>query len=242
MEGTSLKNTIDKNQYLNLCNSISFCIYNFMKHFFTIFIFFSINTFNINAQDTLYHNVQGLGGEKYLLYEDGTFIYESYLCGFNFMSYGIYKRNLFGIKFEYDTTKCPTPYILCEKADVNYDSITIYIYNMVDKSTMFFPVIITNGSKNIKCLSDSITIPKSDLTTDSIQFTYLNQKTIFKFDTSCATLKVYLEPFGYNCGINEISKLKKRNKGYLYKFKVFDEIREKPWKKGKKRIVKHFYT
>jgi len=86
-----------------------------MKHFITIFIFFSINTFNINAQDTLLHKVPFLGSERYILFDDGNFIFKSYLCGSSFVSYGNYKRTLFGVKFEYDTTKCPTPYILSKK-------------------------------------------------------------------------------------------------------------------------------
>jgi len=112
---------------------------------------------------------------------------------------------------------------------------------MIKRSKLFYFGTITINNKNIKCFSDSITISKSDFVTDSVQFTYLNQNTIFCFDTSSSILKIYLEPLGYNCGVNEIFRLKKRKKGYLYTFTVFDKIEGKPWRKGKRRRIKHYY-
>jgi hypothetical protein len=91
--------------------------------------------------------------------------------------------------------------------------------------------------------SDSITIPRQSLKSNFLSIRDLSDSLDFTIDTSSSELHIYLSPIGigYNCGVKDIRKLKKTKRGYLNKFVVYDENRDKPWKKGIKRVVRQYY-
>jgi hypothetical protein len=216
---------------------------NNMKLLLALYILLIVS--NTNAQDTLYLPVHGLGHEKYVLKDDGSFIFSSYLCGSSFVSFGNYKRTFNGYKFKYDTTKCPSPNITeVNKKTIN-DSMTLFFHNMVDNIRQPYFDTLTIGEVQYICNhdSDSITIPKKSLNSNVLTITYLADTLVFTIDTSSSELHIYLSPIGmgYNCGVKDIRKLKKTKRGYLNKFVVYDENKEKPWKKGTKRVVRQYY-
>lgn len=207
-------------------------------------LFLVLLAWKASAQDTLYLKVHGLGHEKYILKENRTFIYNSSLCGSTFVSFGTYKKNFFGYKFSYDTTLCPTPSISGLSRGSDKDSITIFFHNMVDNSLQPFFGSIIIGGQVVECDTNYLAIFVGNLNTDDLilKSDYMNEL-IFALDSISTTYHIYLTPLSinYKCGVNDIHKLKKRREGYLNKFAVYDEIREKPWKKGRKRIVKQYY-
>jgi hypothetical protein len=214
---------------------------NYMKQLLTLCLFLIVC--KASAQDTLYLPVPGLGHEKYILNDNRTFIYNSDLCGSSFVSLGTYRKNLTGYKFKYDSTQCPTPSITAVNQDLMNDSILLLFHNMVDSTRQqFFGSLILNEQR-FAFDSDSIIIPKQASKSNVLILNdYLNKLT-FTLDSTSTTFNVYLEPFGnsYRCGPNDIRRLKKRRNGYLHKFNVYDEIRGEPWKKGTKRVVRHYY-
>ena len=194
---------------------------------------------NVSAQDTLYHRIPRLGHQKYVLKDDGTFVYTSLQCGFGLVSYGSYTKNPVGYTFSYDTTKCPKPSIVCKnQKPVNDDSIVLFFYDMVDSSRLPYYNSIVIGDQSFECHSDSLIIPKRTLKTNLL---IVENNLPFIFDSSSTELNLYLNLTFCECGLNDIRKLKKTKHGYLNKFIVYDEIREKPWKKGKKRVVREYY-
>lgn len=216
---------------------------NNMKLLLALYILLIVS--NTNAQDTLYLPVHGLGHEKYVLKDNGSFIYSSYLCGSSFVSFGTYKRTVIGYTFRYDTTMCPSPHIIeINKKTIN-DSITLFFHNMVDGTRQPYFSSLTIGEQPYICNydSDTISIPKHSLKSNVLTIRDLTDSLIFTFDTTSSELHIYLSPIGmgYNCGVNDIRKLKKTKHGYLHKFNVYDEIRERPWKKGIKRVVRQYY-
>ncbi len=214
---------------------------NKMKQLFLIYIFFVC--LKSNAQDTLYLEVHGLGHEKYVLKEDGTYVYSTFLCGSSSVSFGTFKKTIYGYNFRYDSSKCPNPSIFEINSGSNHNSLTINFYDMLDSTAQpcFAPLNI--GGKKYFCDSNLIKIPKDSLHSNVLTIGQNSNRLVFKFDTTATELNVYLPSpvFGYKCGDNGIRKLKKTKKGYLHKFIVYDEIEEKPWKRGTKRIVRHYY-
>jgi hypothetical protein len=214
---------------------------NNMNRLFIFYLFFTVSS--AFAQDTLYLPVHGLGHEKYVLNENETFIYSSHLCGSSFISFGTYKKNMFGYRFNYDTTLCPNPSITeLNQTDIN-DSIILLFYNMVDSTRQPFFDSLVIGEQSYRFNSDSITIPKQSLKSNILTIKEPTNELVFTFDSTITKLQIYLAPmgFGYRCGMNNIRKLKKTKYGYLHKFNVYDEIREEPWKKGTRRVVRHYY-
>lgn len=197
---------------------------------------------NVSAQDTLYHRIPGLGSQKYVLNEDGTFIYTSFQCGFGFVSYGNYTKNPDGYSFSYDTTKCPEPSIKSSYQKSASDYIILLFHDMVDNKRLSYYGSIGIGDQSFDCQSDSIAIPKKNIKTNAIilRGEFSNELT-FTFDPACNQLNIYLNLSIYDCGVNDIRKLKKTKHGYLHKAIHYDENREKPWKKGKKRVVREYY-
>jgi len=211
-----------------------------MKPFFLLFILFT--GLNGSTQDTLYHPVAGLGSEEYVLFTNGTFIFKSYLCGSAFVSFGDYKKNIFGYEFTYDTTRCPSPFLIEEKIAQPQDSIHLFFFNMIDSlSTSIFGEFVIGG-QHFRCDTSAITVSKHNFSSDTLAFKNYRKEITFVFDTSSTSLKIYIQPnwFSYKCGTNQIDKLKKTRYGYLTKSKVYDEVHGKPWKK-KKRTVGHYH-
>ncbi len=197
----------------------------------------------VYAQDTLYLPVHGLGHEKYVLNDDGTFVYSSHLCGSSYFSFGKFKRNLLGFKFSYDTTRCPKPSLNQLNHGMKSDSTKLTFYSMVDSTRRAFFGLCNIGGQSYWVDSDSIIVSKEKLKTNTLILKEFSDSLTFTFDLTCSELQVYLAPIGlsYDCGSNDIRGLKKRNLGYLHKFEVFDEIKEKPWAKGTKRVVRQYY-
>ncbi|MGV3612806.1 MAG: hypothetical protein ACO1N0_17730 [Fluviicola sp.] len=197
---------------------------------------------NVSAQDTLYHRIPGLGSQKYVLNEDRTFIYTSFQCGFGFVSYGSYRKNILGYRFSYDTTKCPQPSIVSLNEEFESDYLTLFFYDMVDRECRNYYDSVVIGDQSFECQSDSIAIPKKSIKTNAITLRgeFSNELT-FTFDPACNQLNIYLNLSIYDCGVNDIRTLKKTKHGYLHKAIHYDENREKPWKKGKKRVVREYY-
>ena len=214
---------------------------NNMKQLFILFLLFFFNF--SHAQDTLYLPVHGLGHEKYVLKEDGTFNYSSYLCGSTFFSFGTFKKTIFGYRFSYDSAKCPSPSILEVKNESINDSLILFFYSMVDSTRLPIFNSLSIGAEQHWCDFDSIILPRKSLNSNILTIGKTSDSLVFKFDPTALELHVYLPPtrFGYNCGINDVRKLKKTKWGYMHKVKVYDEIREEPWKKGTKRVVHQYY-
>lgn len=214
-----------------------------MKRLLSLYILLIVS--NTYAQDTLFLPVHGLGHEKYVLKDDGSFIYNSSLCGSTFVSFGNYKRTLFGYKFTYDTTRCPSPFIREVIKKTSNDSLTLFFYNMVDSKRQPYFDSFTIGEQTYRCNfdSDSIRIPKQSLKTNVLNVSNHSTNLNFSFDSTSSELHVYLSPIGlgYSCDIKDLRKLKKTKHGYLHKFNVYDENTEKPWKRGTKRVVRHYY-
>lgn len=114
---------------------------------------------------------------------------------------------------------------------------------MVDSLPQMHIGFILVGTNKHETNSYSISIPKPQNGESKLTIDGFVQKKIFNFDPTCSELQIYLKPMGldFSCGVNDVRRLKKTKHGYLDKFNVFDEIREKPWKKGSKRVVKHYY-
>jgi hypothetical protein len=207
---------------------------------FFLFLFFFICSY---AQDTLYLPVHGLGHEKYVLKDDANFIYSSSLCGSNFVSFGTYKKTIFGYSFDYDTTKCPNPIVLSINDDHINNNIALFFHNMLDSTRQPNYNSLSVGSIKYNCDIDSILIPRTSIKSNILIVSDLSGSLVFNFDTTASELHIYLPPIGlgYNCGIHDVRKLKKTKLGYLHKFIVYDENRDKPWKRGTKRIVRHYY-
>lgn len=211
-----------------------------MKQFLAISLLLFL--LNASAQDTLYHRIPGLGHQKYVLNEDGTFIYTSFQCGFGFVSYGNYTKNTDGYSFSYDTTKCPKPSITSSNQGPESDYIILFFHDMVDRSRLFYYGSIVIGDQSFECQSDSIVIPRKSIKTNAIilRSEFSNELT-FTFNPACNQLNIYLNLAIYECGMNNVRKLEKTKHGYLHKSIHYDENREKPWKKGKKRISREYY-
>ncbi len=213
-----------------------------MKRILTLLqVFILINTF---AQDTLSHPVPGLGGETFYFYHDSTFKFNSQLCGQEGFSFGTYSKNRFGYSFTYDSTKCPTPFLTETKADNDNDSLEVCFFNFTDSTELFIYLYMNIGGTIFK--NDSIStlrISKQELNSNTIILKRYPSDLTFTFNLSSTKLDVYIPPasFGYSCGNARILKLRKTRNGYLQKIKVFDKRQDKPWKKGKKRIVRHYY-
>ncbi len=229
-----MKSFVDKPAHEHLNN---------MKQLLAFYILLIVNY--TNAQDTLYLPVHGLGHEKFVLKDDGSFIYSSHLCGSSFVSFGTYKRTVVGYKFKYDISKCPSPHITEINNKTINDSITLFFHNMVDSTRQPYFNNLTIGEFQYKSNydSDSITIPRQSLKSNFLSIRDLSDSLDFTIDTSSSELHIYLSPIGigYNCGVKDIRKLKKTKRGYLNKFVVYDENRDKPWKKGIKRVVRQYY-
>ncbi len=198
-----------------------------------------INFSHSIAQDTLLLPVPSLGHEKYVLYDNGTFLYSSHLCGYSYFALGDYKKNAFGYLFKYDSSRCPSSSIIQIKNEFYKDSIKFSFYSMYDSSITSYYGTVSIGEQQYKCSSNALTVSKNTLKSTNLELI----KTSFQFDTSCSEIKIYFGQYGLlnKCGINEVKKLKKTRKGYLHKFKVRDTNKKKPWKKGKKRTIKHYY-
>lgn len=212
-----------------------------MKRLLALYVLLIVS--NFYAQDTLYLPVIGLGHEKYILKNNGTFVYSSELCGFSFISFGTYKKTNFGYHFDYDTTRCAYPSVAEIKSERINDSIYLFFYNMVDSTRQPCYSVLSIGEKYHPCQTDSIKIPRTSLNSDKLIVGEMSDSLVFKFDTTASELHIYLPPhgLGYNCGVNDVRKLKKTKLGYLHRFNVYDENREKPWKRGTKRVVRHYY-
>ena len=198
--------------------------------------------FSCLSQDTLMHPVHGLGHEKYVLFEDGSFVYSSHLCGHSFYSYGDYKKLIFGYRFNYDTTRCPTRSLISSDSTSTSDTITFLFFSMMDSTTLSVNATATIGGNTFNGEIDTLKVARADLKNDQLTIELFKDAITFAFDEKSTENKIYYESptFGYSCGINNIKRLKSTKHGYLYKFYVFDEDPEKPWKK-QKRIVYHYY-
>jgi len=197
---------------------------------------------SLYAQDTLYHPIPMLGHEKYILHDDGTFIYRSHQCGFTSLSFGSYRKNVFGYTFDYDTTKCPKPAIHGIKKGFPSDSIMLFFNDIVYEKRLYYFGSVSIGDQTFECQSDSLLIPKKLIKSNSLILKgEYSENITFTFDSTSTQLNLYLNLIAYECGINDIRKLKKTKHGYLNKFIVYDENNEKSWKKGKKRIVREYY-
>lgn len=198
---------------------------------------------NVSAQDTLYHRIPGLGSQKYVLKADRTFIYTSFQCGFGFVSYGSYHKNILGYRFSYDTTKCPEPSIVISNQNQMDDAVVVLFFrDMTDSTRQTYLGSMTIGDQTFECHSDSLTIPQKSIHSNSLVLKTDNSSELtFTFDSTSNRLNIYLNLSLYECGVNDIRKLKKTKHGYLHKAIHYDENREKPWKKGKKRVVREYY-
>lgn len=190
------------------------------------------------AQDTLYMPVPGLGAEKFILKNDGTYIYHSRLCGSRFVSAGTYRKTLTGYRFHCDTTKCPVSSIVQETA-TDKDSICVFFYDFTDSIRISFWGNVFIAGKTYNCENDSLQISKKDLP-DGPTSLRLEEGQEFFVDKSYTTVKLFLAPPGYRCGDNHIRKLRKTRRGYMDKDVVYDEDAEAPWKKHR-RVVRHYF-
>lgn len=211
-----------------------------MKKLLIIYLLFSSYSF---AQDTLYHSVPGLGHEKFVLKENGTFVYSSHLCGFSSYAFGSYNKNMLGYKFFYDSTLCPKPSILEIEHKAGEQNLTVFFFNVLDSCRENYSGSLVFGQQKIKCDSDSIVISKLNLNSTILNLENRHSKYSFAFDSSCTKLQVYINPLYSDISSSPycIKKLRKTKRGYLKKRIVFDENREKPWKKGTRRVVRHYY-
>ena len=214
---------------------------NGMKQLLLLFLCFFVK--NVSAQDTLYHAVPMLGHEKFVLHDDGTFFYSSHLCGYTYLSFGSYRKNCFGYSFKNDTTKCLQPSLVSSNEGITSDCIVLHFYNVTDSLRVSYSGLVLIGDHIFECQSDSLIIPKKPIRSNTLILNSedYSKDLTFTFDSTSTQLNLYLNLAFYQCGINGTRKLKKTKYGYLNKVIVYDEIRDKPWKKGKKRVVKHYY-
>lgn len=209
---------------------------------FTLFVIL-FSSLNLYSQDTLYHDVIGLGQEKLTLKSDGSFLFESSLCGKYSISLGTYNETLFGIKLSYDTTMCPKVSLVELNEEDATDSITFYFFDMIDSSkTITYDQLIIGGH-SFNCDTNFLKISRINLKNDTLIYRSANDLHVFKLNESNSKYHLYVEPLAlyYSCGNYFTDKLRKVRNGYVYKKIVFDEIKDKPWKKGKRRKVKLYF-
>jgi hypothetical protein len=138
----------------------------------------------------------------------------------------------------------PKPSINELKSLIKSDSTKLTFYSMIDSTRRSFFGVCKIGEQSYWVDSDSIIVSKKEIKTNTLIIEEFSDTLAFTFDLTCSEVHVYLAPNGisYNCGSNDIRRLKKRKLGYLHKFVVFDEIKDKPWAKGTKRVVTQYYT
>lgn len=199
-------------------------------------------TRNVFAQDTLYHPIPMMGHEKYILYEDGTFFYSSNQCGFTSISFGSYQKKVLGYTFDYDTASCPKPSIQSLKEGFQSDSITLFFNDLVNQMSLYYSGLVIIGDQTFECEEESLIIPKKLIKSNTLilKSKYSNDLT-FTFDSTSSQLNIYLNLGVSECMIKGIRKLKKTKHGYMNKFITYVENNQRPWRKGKKRIVKQYY-
>lgn len=184
-----------------------------------------------------------IGGKKIVLFDNGTFLFRSNLCGAISLDYGTYKKSIFGLKLYTDSTLCPKPHITQIKNYSNDDTLMILFFDMTDNTPQsFFGTIHIGGIKK-ETFDDTLVISKKMLLNDSLIIETRSTKQVFQIDTTSSIIKCYQAPnaFGYSCGTFEFLKLKKTKVGYIEKSIVYDKNEDKPWKKGKRRVFKEVY-
>ena len=191
------------------------------------------------AQDTLYMPVYGIGHEQFVLKNGGTFIYQSNLCGYRFISIGTYRKTLTGYALDVDTNKCPVPSIICEKTTFDTENILLLFYDFVDSTRIKYYGEISLAGKIYQNESDSLTINKSNLPNGSMLLRF-EEGQEFLIDKSFSVVKVFLGSPEYTCGDNHVRTLRMTSRGYLYKEVVYDEDNEKSWKR-RRRVVRHYF-
>lgn len=194
------------------------------------------------SQDTLIHPVDGLGSERFILFDDGSCMFKSSLCGHTFVSIGTYRKTLWGIKFSYDTTKCPKQIMINNSCNDKTDSVKISFYNLLDSTPDITWGTIISEKFKIQYDSKAITISKKLIINDSLNLHLYNLQQIkIPCNKTDCSIDAYLAPFIYSCGMCEINRLTKTNDGYKYKTHTYDPIEDKPWRKGKRRRVTHIF-
>lgn len=205
------------------------------------FVVFSLTlTVLCIGQDTLYLPVPALGHEKFILKNNKTFIYQSDLCGYRFVSVGTFRKTLLGYRFNCDTIGCPEQFSLQEKTGTDTSSVCISFYDFLDSTRIDYWGEISIAGVSYTCEGDSLKISKKDLPCGSILLR-LERNEEFLIDKNYTTVKLFLESPGWRCGDNHIRQLRKTSHGYLLREVVYDENRNKPWKKHK-RIVRHYFN
>lgn len=222
-------------------DSIKFQHLKHMKQFLIVSLLLLSHTFY--AQDTLYHAVHGLGDEQFVLKEKGSFVFTSSLCGTEFIALGTYKKTFRGYRFDYDSTLCPKPSVHSLMNGRHTDSLKVVFYSMIDSTLCSYSDTLFIGGQSYICNASSLTLDRRSFVSDTLRIKEPAQFCTTHFDKSAEEIHIYISPngFGFICGESDISKLRKKKWGYLHKFYVYDENKDKPWKKGKKREVRHYY-
>lgn len=214
-----------------------------MKLIFHILAFLlAFGVYSQQSVDTLKQEVIGLGSEKIILFSDHTFKFESYLCGFQFYSYGTYRQRFGNLHFYSDSTKCPFPEIQIIKSENAVEHIKVIFLNSTDSTQLKYGPDIQIKTWIISMDSNEVSILKSDLINGELRIFIKNPYLTFKVDSLSKEIIVYLNPdfFSYECSDCPYKRLKRTKWGFRHTHIEYIENENKPWKKGKK-VKRHYY-
>lgn len=222
-------------------NSLQFLQHDTMKNI-SLIILISLS-FMGKAQDTLTLRVPMIGGKEIVLFNNDTFVFRSNLCGSTSLSYGTYKKSIFGLKLYTDSSLCPKPHVVEIMNDRDDDTLMILFFDLIDNTNRTFFGTVQIGGIKQKSFGDTILISKKHFLNDSLIIETNKTKKAFRIDTSSSIIECYLalNTFGYSCGSLDFLKLKKTKGGYMQKSISYDDNRDKPWKKGKRRVTKEVF-
>lgn len=210
-------------------------------------LFLTLIALQSNCQDTLIAHIPMIGNKKFILFDNGTYKYKSFLCGIGTIEYGTYEIKRKKIIFIPDTCVIPKSHSKVIDASPN-DTLIIHFFDIVDSTKLqyfeFLPVKI--GSVNFGGYKDSVVIDKKYLTSDIIEITTATNGIIsLKIDTSAYQIHIYQLPrfFQFDCS-NSFEKivLTKNKDVFCEKIIYRRENEDKPWKKGKKRKYYECYV
>jgi hypothetical protein len=197
------------------------------------------------AQDTLYHTAPGIGHERILLYNDGTFHFRSSLCGFVYHAHGTYKKRFNQLIFKSDTTNCPQESYEVIDSNPPSDSIAIQLFSAYDSSRFdYLSAYKINGKPfAFDWEKQNILFSREEFPGDSVTFQLYSQEYKINGITSETNeIRIYLseEIPGEDCGKLGFTEMKKTLRGYEHTFFVYDEDPDNYYKKTKRKVT-HVY-
>ena len=200
-----------------------------------MFIAFSILSY---GQDTLREQNSRMYSRYYLLFDNNSFEFHFNHCTGQSVSFGTYKKTNNGINFNYDSIPEPETKIVDSRTES--DSIKIELFNISDSTRIDYFKVLTNPYKAI-IYDGNCSLPTKSVKSNSIEITHFSDTIRIPISNNQTYFRVYIFPHYLSYNYFGVEKMKKKKDHFYFKSKVIDANEEKPWKKGKTRILQYEY-